>query len=428
MPPARNFSGTYLRRSVDTELDDLFSQLPAVLLDGPKGVGKTATALRRVRTVRRLDVPSERTVIQADPDLVALDKPPVLIDEWQRVPEVWDAVRRSVDEDSSGGRFLLTGSAPTEGTHSGAGRIVRLRMRPFALHERKICRTTVSFAELMDGAQPTVRGRSPLALTDYVDEILASGFPGLRGASSRAAASQLDGYLDNIVDRDLPEAGFTVRRPATVQAWLRAYAAATSTAASWEKIRDASTSGQDQKPGRPTTDAYTELLTALRILDPVEAWLPTNNHLSRLTLGPKHHLADPALAARLLGRTRAHLLTGDEGGIAVPRDGTLLGGLFESLAALSIRTLAQTAGATTHHLRTRGGEHEVDLILERNGAALAMEVKLSGTVNDRDVRHLLWLRDALGADLVDAAVVTTGPEAYRRSDGIAVIPLGLLGP
>lgn len=222
--------------------------------------------------------------------------------------------------------------------------------------------------------------------------------------------------------------GFTVRRPAGVRAWLRAYAAATATTASWEKIRDAATSGVANKPARTTTFQYTELLTSLRILDPLEAWLPTRNHLARLTSAPKHHLADPALAARLLDRTREDLLTGADDPRMMPRDGTLLGGLFESLAALSVRTAAQATEARTGHLRTEGGRHEIDFIVEGGGTVLALEAKLAASVDDRDVRHLRWLGAQLGDDLADAVMLTTGPEAYRRSDGIAVVPLALLGP
>ncbi|MDZ4827625.1 MAG: DUF4143 domain-containing protein [Actinomycetota bacterium] len=423
-----SFTGAYVRRVVDDELDELFGQLSAILLDGPKGVGKTATAGQRCRTTRRLDVDADRAVIEADPALVGLGEPPVLIDEWQRVPAVWDAVRRLVDDDPAGGHFLLTGSPPTGGTHSGAGRITSLRMRPLSLFERRIGDATVSLRELLAGSRPPVTGRSPFGLADYVDEIIAGGFPGMRHLTGRARDRQLDGYLERIVDRDMPEAGFTVRRPATVRAWLRAYAAATATTASWETIRNAATSGMANKPAKTTSTAYTELLIALRILDPIDAWLPTNNHFARLTAWPKHHLVDPALAARLLGRSRGHLLAGEEGPVSIPRDGTLLGGLFESLVALSIRTFAQAVDANVYHLRTQSGRHEIDFVVEHGGRVLALEAKLAAAVDDRDVRHLRWLRDELGDDVVDTAVITTGPEAYRRPDGVAVVPLALLGP
>ncbi len=123
------------------------------------------------------------------------------------------------------------------------------------------------------------------------------------------------------------------------------------------------------------------------------------------------------------------LVEGGEGSATVPRDGTLLGHLFEALVTLSVRVYAQAAEAEVRHLRTKGGRHEVDLIVERpDGRVLALEVKLAGAVSDDDVKHLLWLRERMGGDLVDAAVVTTGADAYRRADGVGVIPAALLGP
>jgi predicted AAA+ superfamily ATPase len=163
-------------------------------------------------------------------------------------------------------------------------------------------------------------------------------------------------------------------------------------------------------------------------LDDLDAWTPTRNHLSRLVAAPKHHLADPALAARLLGLDVGALLSG-EGPDALPRDGAFLGSLFESLATQTVRVLAQAAEAQVAHLRTMEGKHEIDLIVVRgDGRVVALEVKLSSTVDERSVRHLRWLQETLGDDLLDAVVLTTGSQAYRRADGIGVVPLALLGP
>lgn len=422
-----DFLGAYVRRVIDDEIDELFAQLPAVLLDGPKGVGKTATATQRCRSVRRLDVASEREIVEADPAIIGRDPAPLLIDEWQRVPAVFDAVRRLVDDDPTGSRFLLTGSASTTQTHSGAGRITTLRMRPLCLSERRQHQDGVSFRELLAGTA-AIEGRTELTLADYAEEIVAGGFPAMRHLSGRPRDRQLDSYIDRIVDHDLPEAGFNVRRPATVLAWLRAYATATATTTSWDKIRDAATSGTDDKPAKTTTQPYIELLTALRILDPIPAWISSNNHLNALIGAPKHHLADPALAARLVRVSATRLLTGASPSTSIPRDGTFLGGLFESLAALSVRTLAQRCDARVSHLRTKGGRHEVDFIVEADGGVVAIEVKLSSAVNDTHVSHLHWLRNELGDDCIDVIVLNTGPEAYRRSDGVAVVPLALLVP
>ena len=421
---------TYQRRVVDDELDELMPTLPAIALEGPKGVGKTATAEGRCRTVFRMDEPALRAIAEADMAQVLNQEPPLLIDEWQRMPPVWDAVRRAVDREQTPGHFLLTGSAspvnPT--THSGAGRIVTLRMRPMSLAERGVGTPSVSLKELLKGDRPEISGVSGVTLSDYVREIVHSGFPAIRPLSGRALRLQLDGYLRRIIDTDFPEQGYLVRRPEVLRRWLAAYAAATATTASFETIRDAASGGQRDKPSKTTTQPYRDILEQLWIVDPVPAWLPSRNRLSRLTQPPKHHLADPALAARILGLDESALLSGQESKLSIPREGSLLGHLFESLVTLGIRVFAQAAEAQVSHLRLQGGRQEIDLIIERGDQrVIAVEVKLSSTVNDRDVRHLLWLREQMGDDLLDSMVIHTGPQAYRRPDGIAVVPAALLG-
>ena len=423
----RSFTSSYVRRVVDAELDELSSALPALWLDGPKAVGKTATALQRAATVRRLDRRTEREIVAADPDLALAGERPALLDEWQRLPEVWDAVKAAVDLDSTPGQYLLTGSAAT-GTHSGAGRIKAVRMRPLTLPERGVAEPTVNLDDLLGGTGSAVGGATTVTLSDYTQQILGSGFPGLQHVTGRALRAQLDGYLDRIVDADMEEAGLKIRRPATVRAWLRAYAAATATTAPWEKIRDAATPGAGNTPAKTTVLPYIDVLNRLRVLDDLDAWIPGHNHLKRVGQAPKHHLVDPALAARLVGVSRDDVLAGRSGTVQLPRDGSYLGALFESLCAMSVRVFAQACEASVSHLRTAEGRHEIDLIVEREGRILALEVKLSASVDDADVAHLRWLSERLGDQLVGAAVLTTGPAAYRRADGIAVIPLALLGP
>lgn len=420
----------YRRRVVDNELDELLAGVAAVSLEGPKAVGKTATALRRAATVYRLDDEAERAIVAADPSRLLEGDRPVLIDEWQRFPASFDRVRRAVDDGAGPGSFLLTGSAsPSDPpTHSGAGRILRVRLRPMTLAERGVGVASVSLGDLLLGGRPAITGRTDIALQRYVNEILTSGFPGIRGLPGRLQRAQLDGYLERIVDRDFEDLGHQVRRPATLRRWLQAYAAATATSASLETIRDAATSDRGAKPTRATTQPYRDVLERLWILDPVAAWLPTRNRLARLSSPPKHHLADPALAARLLGVDADALLHARPAGPPIPRDGTLLGALFESLVTLCVRVYAQASEAQIGHLRTWSGDREVDLIVERGRQIVAFEVKLGQVVDDRDVRHLVWLRNELGDDLADAAVITTGRAAYRRADGIAVIPAALLGP
>lgn len=420
-----------LPRIVDRELDELMTDLPAIALEGPKGVGKTATARRRGAKVLDLDHPGELEIVRADPTRVDVSDGTTLIDEWQRHPPVWDQVRRRVDDGAPPGSFLLTGSAAptTAPTHSGAGRIVTVRMRPLSLCERGLVAPTVSLRALLTGSRPPVGGDSDVRLSDYTEEILASGFPGIRKLSHRARRSQLDGYLARMVERDFPEQGLQVRRPATLRAWLAAYAAATATTTTYNAMLDAATPAEGGKPAKTTTIAYRNVLSQLWMLDPVPGWIPARNPLKRLTQLPKHHLADPALAAHLMGVDEGALLSGHDAGPAVPRDGTLLGHLFESLVTQSLKVYAQDSEATVHHFRTGGGEHEVDVIVERRDRrVLALEVKLAPTPDRRSVEHLGWLKRQLGEDLLDSAVITTGRHAYRREDGIAVIPAALLGP
>lgn len=421
----------YTPRIVDAELDELLQDLSAIALEGPKGVGKTATAERRATSTFRLDDPAQRSVAEADATVLLTAPPPVLIDEWQHVPAVWDAVRRAVDRDPTPSRYLLAGSAaPAEPpTHSGAGRIVRVRMRPLALSEREITAPTVSLSTLLTGARPAVTGQTGVALADYAREIVVSGFPGIRRLTGRAVRAQLDGYLARVVDRDFLEQGHPVRKPDMLRRWLAAYAAATATTTSLDKIRNAATSGDGTVPNKLTIAGYRDVLERLWLVEPVPGWLPSRSQMARLTQAPRHHLADPALAARLLGLDEMALLAGAPSSTLTPRDGTLFGQLFESLVTLSVRVYAQAAEARVRHLRTKEGRREVDLIVERaDQRVLGIEVKLSATVDDRDVEHLHWLRQQIGVELLDAVIVTTGAYAYRRPDGVAVVPAALLGP
>lgn len=430
MPDSTDVSTRYQQRVLDEELGELLGSLPAVAIVGAKGVGKTATASRRATTVHALDDPGQRSVAVADPLRLLDSAPPILIDEWQYVPACWDLVRRAVDAGADPGQFILTGSASPAGveTHSGAGRIVSVRMRPLALSERGLEQPSVSLHELLEGHRPPVRGSTDLRVEDYVREILRSGFPGLHHLSGRPLRAQLDGYLDRIVDRDFPELGHSIRNPAALRRWMTAYAAASSTTASFETIRDAATGGEGEKPAKTTTQPYRDVLERLFILDPVPAWTPTRNRIRRLSHPPKHQLADPALAARLLGLDAEALLSGQDSGPPIARPGSLLGALFESLCTLSLRVYAQASEARVYHLRTNGGEHEVDLIIEReDGRVLAVEFKLARDINDDDVRHLKWLANQMGDTLLDAVVVSTGAQAYRRPDGIAVVPAALIG-
>ena len=195
---------------------------------------------------------------------------------------------------------------------------------------------------------------------------------------------------------------------------MRAYAAASSTTSSYTAILNAATAGVTDKPARSTTENYRDLLSQIWVLDPVPAWTAALPPMPRLKVAPKHQLVDPAIAARLLG--------------GIPGAGESLGQLFESLATLCVRADAISVDAAVGHLRTRNGDHEVDLVVEDPEArVVGIEVKLAREVEDRDVQHLCWLRDRIGERFAAGVVLTTGPYAYQRPDGIWVVPLALFG-
>lgn len=423
---------SYTRRLVDDLLDEFFPHMTAVALEGAKGVGKTATALERVRAAYDLDDPRQRQIIASSPHLIDDGPFPLLIDEWQLHPPVWDAVRRSVDRDRAGGRFLLAGSAdvgPGVRVHSGAGRIDTFLMRPLSLAERGVTEPTISLGALLSGQGQSVSGRTQFRLSHYVDEIYRSGFPGIRDLPERVVAQRLRAYMQRIVEKELPESGKRVRRPQAVMAWLRAYAAATASNASYEAILDAATAGEANKPAQETVQHYRELLHRMFVVDPLEPWHPTMTPLKTLTQQRKHHLVDPALAAVSVGIGRQGLLRGESTAFTSQHE-TWLGSLFESLVVQSVRTYAQNAHADTWQLRTKNGRQEIDIIVEdweRN--VVAIEVKLSGGASDSDVKHLNWLERQLGEHRhVEKVIVNTGQQAYRRHDGVAVVPFALLGP
>jgi predicted AAA+ superfamily ATPase len=422
---------SYMPRVLDGLLADLVSGLPAIAIEGAKGVGKTETAKRLAAASIELDQDGFHDTVQADPRVIAGFPHPTLIDEWQLVEKVWDEVRREVDRDHTPGKFILTGSAvPSKNAriHSGAGRIVRVVMRPMTLAERGVEVPTVSFEDLLSGRRPSVSGHSDMTLRDYAEEICASGFPGIRQEPARFRPRQLDSYIAHCLERDIPELGVNVRRPHALRAWLTAFAAASATTASYTTILDAATPGEAEKLSRPTATAYRELLERTWLLDSLPAWIPAFNPLKRLGSAPKHHLVDPALAARLLGATPESLLSGEGSPVPVRREGTLLGALFESLAALTVRVLAEPSGSTVAHLRLANGEHEIGIIVERGDhKVIAIEVKLAAAVDAADVKHLNWLEEMIGGQLLDKVILNTGPIAHRLPDGTAVVPLALLG-
>jgi uncharacterized protein len=401
-------------RLVDPLLEELLGGLPAVLVVGPRACGKTTTARRQVGDLLRLDRPSDAALVRADPDLaLRIRQVPLLIDEWQLVPEVLGAVKRAVDDDPGPGRFVITGSSQADLTAAGwpaTGRTVRLAM--WGLCQRELVgdpRAPSVLDQLVeDGAGVLRVAARPPDLAGYVDAALRGGFPELAlQAEARLRRRWLTSYTDEIVTRDgaLVDGG---RDPVRLRRYLQAWAAKTAGVVEHKTLYEAA------QINRVTAVGYDRLLTDLLVVDSVPAW--STNRLARLTSTPKRHLVEPALVVALLGTDTAGVL----------RDPDLLGRLLDSFVLAQLRpelTVAESA-PRVFHLRQRDGRHEVDLIVEfADGRIVAIEVKAAATVTRSDARHLIWLRDQLGQRLVCGLVLHAGPHSYPLDERIHAAPI-----
>jgi predicted AAA+ superfamily ATPase len=419
----------YIPRHIDELIDDYLTFAPAFAIDGIKAVGKTSSAKRRAKTVLELDRKPVQEIVVAQPDVYLASTTPVLIDEWQRLPDLWDYVRRAVDEDSRPGRFILTGSAgPGDASiHSGSGRIVRLRMRPLSIAERLRTPPLIKVDDLLAGNCTEVSGGTDADLRLYLEEIFKSGFPGIRAMNTRGQRVYLDSYLENLVNKEFAEQGHRVRKPKVLLGWLRAYAAATGSTASYQSIMDASTPGEPNKPSKSTTQIYRDILDGLWVTDRVEPWIPMETFFKYVGKSPKHYLADPSLAARLLGLTIEGFKYGDERKMLGQQAKSTAGRLFEALVGLSLQSYAQLADAELLHFRTPQGDHEVDFIIARGDQVLAIEVKLGESPDSNQVDNLNWFERTFCSYKVTKVLISTGANAYTRKDGTHVIPASLIG-
>jgi hypothetical protein len=406
----------YRPRLLDRLLSKLFAQLPALMLIGPRGAGKTTTARRWAETIVRLDRSSEAIAFESDPDAALRAMAgPVLIDEWQAVPEVLGAVKRSVDEDSRPGRFLLSGSvsAELEGrAWPGTGRVVRVPMYPMTVGEQLGQIETPGFLDrIAQGDDPT-SPTDPPDLLGYIELALRSGFPdaALRfdGLSARA---WLESYLDDLLSRDIAAVGGERRSTKGLRRYFEAYALSSATVTAAKTIYDAA------GINKATAAAYEELLERLLVAERLPAW--HSNRLKRLVHQPKRYLVDAGLLA-------AALRVDPQG---VMRDGLLLGRLLETFVAAQLR--AELSGSESrprlYHLRTEQGRQELDLIVELGGGrVIGIEVKASGGPRKGDARSLAWLRDEIGERFVAGVVLHTGPRVYRLDEQILAVPIASL--
>ena len=415
---------TYLPRIVDAELAELLEAAGAVLVEGPRATGKTATAARAAASDVLLDVDDNaRRMIGADPAAVLDGDTPRLIDEWQLEPAIWNHVRREIDRRGAPDQFILTGSAvPADDVarHTGAGRFVRLRMRPLTLYESGRSGGAISLRRLLDGVEQQAE-RSETSIADVAELVCAGGWPGHVGKALPGILRVNRGYLDDVCRTDVSRASGKMRDPVKVGRLLRSLARNVATPVSLSTLAsDVGEEGRDIKTD--TAAEYLDALERLMVVENQPAWSPHLRSRTSLRQTPIRHFVDPSLAVAALRATPARLMA----------DLEFLGLLFESLIVRDLRVYAQAADAQVFHYREKDGL-EVDAVVETaDGRWAAFEIKLGERWVDDGAKSLRRLAKRLegsdhGKPAALAVIVPTG-YGYVRPGEVGVIPIGALGP
>lgn len=415
---------SYRPRVADAELQDLMGFMGAVLIDGPKAVGKTATATQVARTVFRMEVDrAARAALETYPDQLFASPTPILFDEWQDTPDIWNLVRRAVDDHSEKGLYLLTGSSrPRDNArlHSGAGRIARLRMRPMSLFESGHSTGAVSLAAILDGAEPS-GAPTPLPIPELVERMVIGGWPETIDLPERAARAWVAAYNRNVVEVDVPALG-PRRNPGNLTRLLASLGRAVGTPLRRSAIA-IEVGGQNGPIDDKTLTNYLDALDRLMLTEPLPAWQPHMRSRTRLRTTPVHHFVDPSIGIAALGVGTADLLA----------DLEAAGFHFESLGLRDLRVYSQALGATLSSWRDTQLNQEIDAILELpNGRWAGFEFKLGEAQADAAAESLLHMASkvdmAKHGEPAALVVVTGGRFAYRRPDGVLVVPITSLGP
>jgi predicted AAA+ superfamily ATPase len=414
---------TYLPRIADEELKQRLGYIGAVLIDGPKACGKTATASRHAQTVIRLDEDqTARVWVRLAPERLFDGPTPILFDEWQVEPTIWNKVRRQVDDRDGKGLFILTGSAtPTDDAtrHSGAGRFSVMKMRPMSLFESGHSNGEMSLASLLRGERQTGLG-THLSFDELLNRIVIGGWPELIGVDETDARRWLRDYLSNIVEVDIQKLG-SRRDPANLRRLLESLGRSVGQAVkAIELAKDVG--GEDGPIAKETLSAYLTALDRLHLLDNSPAWLSHMRSRARLRTAPVRYFVDPSLGPAALGIGTSELMA----------DLNALGLHYEALVIRDLRIYGQPLDARVDSWRDASG-HEVDAVVSVGPNKWgAFEVKLSPDAVDEGAAALLRFKANVDTsrhgEPVCLGVITSTGAGGLREDGVHVIPIGCLGP
>lgn len=416
----------YLPRICDSLLLRQLASSGAVLIEGAKWCGKTSLACQSAKSVLYMQDPDRSQgylkMAETMPSRLLLGDNPRLLDEWQMAPVLWDAVRFEVDKRSERGLFILTGSAvPKDGVtaHTGTGRISRMLMRPMSLFESKESNGSVSLEALFSG-ETDVIGESTVTIPDLARIICRGGWPEavINGDSDSLVARN---YVDAVINMDVQRVDDVERNPARVRQFLRSYARNISTMAPLTTVL-ADVRSNDTGFSDTTMYSYVNALRRIFVIEDIPAWKPFLRSKTAIRTSDKRQFVDPSIATALMHANVDSILD----------DINYLGFLFESLATRDLRIYAQTLDGDIFHYHDKSNL-EADLIIRlHDGRWAPVEVKLGSGEIEEGAAHLISLQEKIDTDKVGQPsfkmVLTGGQFAYKRNDGVVVVPIGCLKP
>lgn len=425
----------YLPRIADHTLKEYLEAFGAVLIEGPKWCGKTTTAQQLAASALKLQNPDTRDGYLATaatrPSLLLDGATPRLIDEWQDAPALWDAVRTAVDERQEVGQFILTGSNSVDKSkihHTGTGRIARIRMFPMSLWESGESTGQVSLAELFDNPDLVIDGKtSKLDIRDLIFASCRGGWPAsLSGKTPRARLLVAKNYLQSVCANDISAVDGVERNEKLAREILRAYARNISTLAKKNRmIQDVALTTESCT--EPTFDSYVAALEKLFVIQDIESWSPAVRSATAIRKGKKRGFTDPSIAVAALGLSPELL----------QMDLKTFGFIFECMAMRDLRAYSQSSCGAISYYHDRY-DLEADAVLHLDDGRYALiEFKLGSAEIDMGAKHLLEIRNLVRKknenetqikmrepDLL--LIITGGPIAYTRPDGVKVVPLACL--
>ena len=416
----------YKQRLIDGKITKYMSLFGALSIEGPKWCGKTWTSLNHAKSVVYMLDPendyANREAARLNPASILTGEKPLLVDEWQEVPGIWDAVRFASDRIADKGLYLLTGSVtPKKGSysHSGAGRIGKIRMRTMSLYESGDSSGKISFASLFEGDK-IISDISNLSQDKLINIMTRGGWPGNIASPKDDAGILPEQYMAALAETDISNADNTKRNPDLVMHLLAAIARTNVTSA---KLSTITADVQSRFGGitRQTVADYLSALSRLYVVEEIPQWFPELRDKQRLRKAPKRMLADPSLAVCALKARSSDLA----------RDPRTLGMVFENLCLRDLLVYSEIVGAKLSHYHDLN-DLEVDVIVELGSKWAAMEIKLGAHRVDEGAKSLKRLQAMLVSKWARSpsflAVITGGGPLYTRDDGIFVIPIDCMKP